>query len=127
MSDTTEQTASDFDFGNIDLTNPASYFDSSIAPETAEPAAPPVYQDSDDGFFNQEQVLSKKEGEEGSEEVVEAAPEGESESQEEAEASVSDEGEQSAVREVSIDAFKKEHKFKLDPEDADLRLSLIHI
>ena len=123
MSDTTEQTASDFDFGNIDLTNPASYFDSSIAPETTEPSPPPVYQDSDDEFFNQEQALpSKEEGGESSE-VVEGS-EGESNSQEEAETSVSDEGEQTAAQEVSIDAFKKEHKFKLDPEDADLRRTL---
>jgi len=119
-SEAANTAASSFDLSDVDLSNPASYFDQ--VPEATEAPPPPSFKESEDGFFNQ--VQDGLEGEEAPAEEATEEPVSEGENVEDAEISEPTDSEQTAADEVSIDAFKKEHKFKLDPEDADLRRTL---
>ncbi len=103
--------ASSFEMGDIDLGNPASEVPSQ--PTEAPEPLPEQFNEISDDFFDQELAMENQSSE---------APTSNS-----GEAEASDTptpAEETSLAEVSIDAFKKEHKFKLDPSDADLRRTL---
>jgi hypothetical protein len=82
------------------------------------PPAPESFNDTEsDDFFDQESAFSGK-SDEQSPSPTDASDSGETPTDESQPANAD------SKAEVSIDAFKKEHKFKLDPTDEDLRRTL---